>query len=495
MHRFSSPLRVVILTAAVMLLAGLRVLAADDPTTGRGTQDFAADPKWDGHRNRLVPTPAPLTRQDFGYHKETRRAGGKEPGEIGGWIERSTRRAAYAKAIADKTLNDVLTASGTFAVTHDEGSSGTMFGWFNDAASLGWRTPHSLVFRIDGNGGKYWVFFEYGTRNHLTDGEGAFEGPRYQTTKTKPFPADGTPHHWRLTYDPAGHNGDGLVTFTLDGTEYTMPLRPAHKADSATFNRFGIFNQQTNGARMEVYLDDVVLDGQPQDFAKDPKWWAEGNHVEFEDREIRPLHDFGYSQTAHVGGKPGELGGIVWRDEAPAYYADRVGPLTLNDELHALGKLAFTAGGSDSGVYFGWFNGDEKRNKGPDESRSPQKSILGIKVEGPSRVGHYFRPAYHSARGEGGSPEAGPVIRPDGKVHDWSIRYSPAGAGRITVTLDGHKQTFDLRPGDKEAGATFDRFGLFNHQRGGSHVRLYLDDLIYTAKPAEPRTSRGVVAE
>ncbi len=106
------------------------------------------------------------------------------------------------------------------------------------------------------------------------------------------------------------------------------------------------------------------------------------------------------------------------------------------------------------------FYGDEKRSNGPDESRSPQKSILGIKVEGPSRVGHYFRPAYHTAKGEGGTPDTGPLIRPDGAVHDWSIRYSPQGFGRITVTLDDHTQTFDLRPGDKESGATFDRLGV-----------------------------------
>ena len=68
-----------------------------------------------------------------------------------------------------------------------------LFGWFHET-SRGWRTLNSLAFRIDGNGGKYWVFFEYGTRNWLTGGGGTFDGPRYQTTRTKPFPADGTVH-------------------------------------------------------------------------------------------------------------------------------------------------------------------------------------------------------------------------------------------------------------------------------------------------------------
>jgi hypothetical protein len=470
-------------------LAARTVAAAPDApdAAAQRTQDFSTDPKWDGHRNRLVPNPAPLARQSFGYQKDTRRAGGKEGGEIGGWVERAVRRAAYAKAIPEKTLNDKLSASGTFAVTHEEGSSGTMFGWFNDKTSIGWRTPDSLTFRIDGNGGKYWVFFEYGTRSSFTAGGGTFEGPRYQTTKTKPFPADGTVHTWKLAYDPTGHNGEGEMTFTLDGTDYPLPLRPEHKADGATFNRFGLFNQQTNGARMEVFFDDVVLEGDAQDFSKDPQWWAQGNKEEYEDRDIRPLHDFGFSKTSFAGGKEGEIGGIIWRDEAPAYYGDRIGPLTLNEELYAAGRLAFTAGGSDSGAYFGWFNAASKREKDKPEDKAPQRDVLAIIVEGPSRVGHYFRPTYRTSAGEGRTPDTGPLIRPDGKVHDWSIRYSPKGDGRITVTFDGHEQTLDLRPGDKTSGATFDRFGFFNHQSGGSHVKLYVDDLTYTAKPNAPR--------
>lgn len=489
MTRFFSRMHIVILIALAAVTAassspGKDILAgAEKSADAEQTQDFATDPRWDGHRNRLVPESVPLTRQDFGY-SETRHAGGKQPGEIGGWVERAVRRAAYAKVIPEKTLDDKLTASGTFAVTHDDGSAGTLFGWFNETSN-GWRAPNSLAFRIDGNGDKYWVFFEYGTRSLFTAGGDTFEGDRYQTTKSKPFPADGTVHKWRLAYDPAGNQGNGLVNFTLDGTNYPLPMAPGHKADGATFNRFGIFNQQTNGERMEVYFGNLVLDGQRQDFSTDPGWWGHGNQAEYEDREVRPLHDFGYSKTSHAGGKEGEVGGIIWRDEAPAYYGDPIDQLTLNDELYASGKVAFTAGGSDSGVYFGWFNSELTRNKKSPEHVEPQKSNLAILVEGPSRVGHYFRPTYRTVEGEGGAPETGPLIRADGKVHEWSIHYSPQGAegrGRITVTFDGETQTLDLKPGDKQTGGTFDRFGLFNHQSGGSHVRLYLDDLTYTGQ-------------
>ena len=61
--------------------------------------------------------------------------------------------------------------------------------------------------------------------------------------------------------------------------------------------------------------------------------------AEYADRALRPLHDFGYFDTHHAGGKKkGEIGGIVWRDERPAYYADKVGPLSLEPSLARVGQ-------------------------------------------------------------------------------------------------------------------------------------------------------------
>jgi hypothetical protein len=58
------------------------------PGAGQRTQDFSADPQWEGYRNRLPPAPAPITRQDFGY-RTTKHVGGANLGEFGGWIQRS----------------------------------------------------------------------------------------------------------------------------------------------------------------------------------------------------------------------------------------------------------------------------------------------------------------------------------------------------------------------------------------------------------------------
>jgi hypothetical protein len=455
---------------------------AQDSTLRR--RDFNTDPNWEGLQNRLVPNPALITRQDFVW-RDSNRAGGKAKGEIGGWIQRSATPAYYATEIPAKTLNDKLTASGRFAVTKDDSNSGVLFGWFN-RDSRGWRTPNSLTFRLDGNGGKYWVFFEYGTQHWLAGGMGCFKGERYQTTESKPFRADGTPHTWEIAYDPAGAGGRGQIRFTLDGTTYTLDLAEGHKADGATFNRFGMFNQQISGSGMEAWFDDVHLDGKPIDFASDPKWEARGNQTQFEDRVIRPYHDFGFSNTNRAGGARGEIGGVIWRNEAPAYYGDRIGPVTLNDKLHVAGTMAFTGAGSDSGVFVGFFNAESKKRKTKPMHEEPEKNMLAIMIEGQSRIGHYFRPAYYTKSGRGKLKESGPIIRPDGKVHRWSMDYDPAGAGgngQIIVKFDDSVQTFDLSPGDKADGATFDRFGIFDLQSGGHYVEVWFDDLVYTAGP------------
>jgi hypothetical protein len=42
-----------------------------------------------------------------------------------------------------------------------------------------------------------------------------------------------------------------------------------------------------------------------------------------------------------------------------------------------------------------------------------------------------------------------------------------------------------LKKGDKALGGTFDRFGLFTTHIGGSYVKIYFDDLAYTAVGAD----------
>src|SRR4051812_25302388 len=78
-------------------------------------QSFDQDPGWEGRNNRIVPTKPLAVKQDFGY--STTNFAGKAPGEVGGTIQRSTTPASYAAQFAPKTLEDKLSASGTFAIT------------------------------------------------------------------------------------------------------------------------------------------------------------------------------------------------------------------------------------------------------------------------------------------------------------------------------------------------------------------------------------------
>ena len=416
---------------------------------------YALAEPWEGYRNRLVPDPAPITRQDFGYRD----------GRIGGWIQRSTTPAWYAKVIQPVTLERPLTASGTFAVRGSQGGSGVLFGWFN-SQSRGWRMPNSLVIRLDGNANNCWIFFEYGTHSWFTGGGATFEG-RYQTTKTKPLPADGKAHPWRLQYRP--QTGD--VEFALDGKSYLARMPEAHRTDGATFDRFGFVNQQTTGDGIEVYFDDLDINGERFSFDTDPQWEAHGNKVEFHDRVRRPFHDFGHTA-------PNQVGGIIWRDEQPAYYGKPIKPLTLEDAFSASGTITFRGAGSDSGVYFGFFDAASKRHKLTPDHHAQQTNLLAIAVEGPSRIGHYFRAGYRNGKAEGMLEAAGPTIKPDGSTHRWSMRYDPEG--QITVTFDDRTEMTRIRPEHKAAGARFDRFGIINMQSGGHYVEIYLDQLQFT---------------
>ena len=137
-----------------------------------------------------------------------------------------------------------------------------------------------------------------------------------------------------------------------------------------------------------------------------------------------------------------------------------------------------TKAGADSAVLIGWFNSET-------HSGSPPNNLVAIMVEGPSRIGHYFRPVYSNSKGEYALQQEGPVLRPNSEPHHWTLDYDPNGAdgnGKITVTLDNNPVSIDLKPGVKKAGATLDRFGILSWQTGGHHVELYLDDIKYTAE-------------
>src|SRR5204862_2742955 len=108
----------------------LSFVTASFGTITQRTQTFDADPGWNGVDNRIVPTKRPTVTQDFGYSAKTNFAG-KSSGEMGGQLQRASEPAFYADSLAPvKTLDDKLSAAGSFALTKSESGAGMFFGFF-----------------------------------------------------------------------------------------------------------------------------------------------------------------------------------------------------------------------------------------------------------------------------------------------------------------------------------------------------------------------------
>jgi hypothetical protein len=336
---------------------------------------------------------------------------------------------------------------------------------------------------------------------------GTFLTP-YLPGKFRPTPikTDGTRYHWSLDYNPnATSSGNGQFTVTLTSnshktedygplpeasqrealarcpntTTFAVDLPPGLRQEGATFDRFGLLNMMKAGGVAKIYFDDLRVDGEPQDFTRDPGWIGSGNRVTFEDPEQVGAHNFGYSSKTNIaGGAPGEVGGVLWRSGDYAYYADRVGPLGLNNKLEARGKVHLVTAGPDSDIFFGWFNSASKESKVGGE-----RDFVGVHIGGPTRIGHYFSPAFATAKGSRGKVNEAPVLVP-GKTFEWSLVYDPAanhGNGELKTTLGDKSVTLALKPGQRAEGARLDRFGFFTTTIGGQMVKSYFDDLEYTA--------------
>lgn len=467
--------------------------AARDPSVAAAikTESFDTDPGWDSQNNRHLRPDPYLVKQDFGFSPTN--FAGKESGEIGGTIQRTITPAWYAAAIKPRILRDRLSASGSFSIPPGKVEGTLHFGWFNSKRQ-GWRPWSAIGFRLTGSDSHAEIYLDYMTQTWKAGGAG---------TESK-IDADGAKHTWTLDYDPNANKGNGALAFTLDGGEPVVAnLAPGHKADGAIFDRFGIFNQQTPGGSITAYFDDLQYDGKQANFSEDPGWDGEGNRVEFRETRWRGAQDYGFSPTDFAGGEKGELGGLVWRanpgSEEEGYYADRVGPLTLQQPLVASGKIALRRAATDGDLHFGWFKHDgwNKPASGADRTGPP---FLGITIGGPAWAGHFFRPTYATALEPpdqvvpGYNVESAPRILPDGKSHRWIMKYDPTGNGTVTVILDGKSAVLKLEPGVKDQKIVFDRFGLFTMRPDGHSNDIYFDDLRFTAsqevQSSKPRRER-----
>lgn len=498
-HRFSASMLL------ALVLGGL--LAAAEPPKVAPTvksQRFDTDPGWEGHNNRIVPQRRPTVTQDFGY--STTNIAGRAAGELGGLVTRAAEPAFYGDKIGPITLDDKLSASGSLAITKTTPGGGVFFGFFRarQPGAAG-RPIASLGLDIDceASGARLAVRL-INARNQSC---GTFITP-FIPGKFRPtlIRNDGTRYTWKLDYDPDGADGRGRFTFSFHGDApqpgmfESLDIPEAHKAHAreyfpdvttfhvdlpegfrkqgTTFDHFGMMNLMKPGGSVTLYFDDLVYQDRRQDFTQDPQWDASGNQTTYQAKDVAGAHDFGFSPTNYAGGAAGEVGGTFWRSGKYAYYADRVSGLTLDDRLEASGKVVLSSAAPDSDMFLGWFN-----SANDEQSPTEAGNFLGVHVGGPTRVGHYFHPSLATAGGSRAQAEAGPVLV-QGTVYDWSLVYDPqadAGRGAIRVTLGDESVTLHLKQGIKAQGGRFDRFGLFTSNIGGQIVRIYLDDLKYTA--------------
>ena len=458
-------------------------------------ESFDRDPSWEGVNNRSATTRDPIkVRQDFGYSAKTAHAGGHSPGEVGGFITAAGEAAFYGKAIDPATFDQPLSATGKLTV--GKGGTNMLLGFFNSNTLNEWRTPNTIAIRLNGRGDKFFAYVEYCTSKWRAGGD------------TKPFPSVTDPQtgrwnlngypcdksvRWSLTYNPKGNDGKGIVIATIGNDTAECKLDAGHKADGASFNRFGILNvMKSVDSGSEVWVDDVAINGGVAEaFDRDPRWDGRNNRQSTETRMVRPWFDFGFSDTTYAGGKAkGELGGQIFRgdcreSERMACYGDRVEPLTLNKSLKASGKIVMTRGVSDSTTFFGFYHSRDSMREHALQNDSVPENVLGIHIEGPSSEGFKFYPVLHvKSRGTAyGEVRQFSTIYPDRKSHDWSLEYDPKGAegkGQVAVTLDGKSGAFDLPEGYKAGGAAFDRFGIVTSWIDGNNQMVYLDDITYT---------------
>jgi hypothetical protein len=345
--------------------------------------------------------------------------------------------------IPPASLNDVLTASGTLAL--DGRPTHALIGFFNSGTLNEWRTPNTIALRISGRGGVFYAWVEYATSRWRAGGDEPRGFPKRRDPGTGRdeligFAARGAVHRWSLRYDPAGNGGGRSMTATIDDQTAVCHLIEGHKADGATFNRFGILDvMKSADSGGEIWLDDVTVNGVREDFAKDPRWDAQRNHATYVSANVRPRFDFGFSPTGFAGGRAmGELGGLVFRGDCRdparmACYGDRLGELTLERPLRASGRVCLRRGVTDSTVLIGFYHSRDSLAANPSQASGLPKCFLGVSVDGPSREGFYFAPAYrggdadHGGVSSDGSPASIPTECPT--IGPWTIRPRRPSAG------------------------------------------------------------------
>ena len=405
------------------------------------TENFDANPNWDGRNNRSN-TPAPRSVvQNFGF-QTTNHFAQASGGEVGGRVHPTGEPAYYAQTTSTRTFNDTLMASGKVVL---DGGGNTLLGFFNSNTVNEWRNPNAVMFRLYGRGNHFLGYTEYGSSKWRI-GANAFVASGAEVQ----FPIN-TALDWTLSYSPSANNGNGQVTATIGNATFgikssTTNLDPGHKLDTATFNRFGLGAvNKSYDSPGQLFIDNVNVNGAGvQAFTGSaPGWSGVNNNATYSTNNVRFRFDFGYSNTNHAGGAAaGEAGGNFFRGDSRqantmAFYGDELDQtLSLNQPLHAARESDVQArrhrqhaSTSDSSTTptvcrrqhssREWRAGELRRRR----HRRPQ-----------SAEGFLFYPSYGTdlrgpRRRRQPRHRQTPYIYPDSTTHNWTLDYDPNGNG------------------------------------------------------------------
>src|SRR5437773_7853186 len=273
------------------------------------------------------------------------------------------------------------------------------------------------------------------------------------------------------------------------------------------------------GLALLIALPPGRADDQPktilktEHFDRDPGW--EGHYNRIVPKVVKTVHQgFGYSATNFAGKEKGEIGGTIWRSATPAYYAVKIPPRTLSDKLTASGSFALTASSGSSGVFFGWFNGDQAGGRETSlgfhlagqgsGARLTLRLVTGTNHACGTKVTPWI---VDKTQPPGQRKTRPPAIHNDGTRYTWTLAYDPQagdGKGQMQFTIrsnskmpqefEGKTFTVPLRDGFKEQNTRFDRFGMLNKPKAGNPMTIYFDDLQYDGKAEDFSKDPGWIA-
>ncbi|HIG30017.1 MAG TPA: hypothetical protein EYQ50_20370 [Verrucomicrobiales bacterium] len=229
---------------------------------------FSTDPGWhlnsftlasmamldrDDSTIRLHPQDFP---HDFGF-RHSNHAGGEESGEIGGIIGgvdplKPERSFEYGVGTVPLSFSQPLTAAGRIRFIRVERKSGVLFGWYNRYTAVGNPPDHFLGLMIVGG---------ESDECHGCLTVVSATGRKKTSSELITIDSDDLSAAWWIRFKPAMDSGTPIIEAGIAAQSILLKLNPTDIQDGAAFNQFGILSCSGTEASMEVYFDDLAMEG------------------------------------------------------------------------------------------------------------------------------------------------------------------------------------------------------------------------------------------